>query len=54
MPGAAYIVWIMSSMSCWMSGVISATGCGGLVEDVGAVTDESDAASMDQRRSRAP
>ena len=40
MPGAAYIVWIMSSMSCWISAVISATGAAGCVQDVGAVAED--------------
>jgi len=28
-PGAAYMVWIMSSTSCWISDVISPTGSAG-------------------------
>ena len=39
-PGAAYIVLIMSSMSCWISGVISATGGRRAMQDVGAVAED--------------
>ena len=39
-PGAAYIVLIMSSMSCWISGVISGTDGGGAMQHVGPVAED--------------